>query len=151
MLRSEAQATVSELAVKLRDAADRYADAAGHSSGARAALFARLAGRHQENALRLEQQIRSLGDLPREPDPERETFERLAAHLKATLHADPDAVFIEEGQRMEAAIATLIHDTLKVPLPETVQPVLRQIQQEVADAQRQLIEADQNSTRTPRL
>ncbi|WP_162913280.1 PA2169 family four-helix-bundle protein [Rhodospirillaceae bacterium SYSU D60014] len=135
MLRDERQIALNDVIVACKDAADGYDDAADASGEPElAALFRTYGRRRREVAAELETHIRDLGDLPRNPDADAETIERLFTQLKAILSADERATLLEERERGEVEIGRLVEAALNTDLPEGTKTALRQLGQEASEA-----------------
>jgi uncharacterized protein (TIGR02284 family) len=133
MLRDDKQTALNELIVTCKDAADRYHDSAQvtHDTNL-SALFQRLGERRYEIARKLEDQLRNLGDLPRNPDSDLEAIESLVTRVKAALSPDDQSTLIEERERGEVAIGEKISAALATDLPPETQSLLRELSDEVA-------------------
>lgn len=139
MLLDERHVVLNDIVVLCKEAADQYLDAAELVDDAQlSALFRRLADQREQTAAELSRHIIELGALPRVPDTDKETLERLVLRMKATLSADERLALITERVQAEDEIIELTAGTLQMNLPETIRTVLRRLQDDVTDAKAHL-------------
>ncbi len=139
MLLDERHVALNDIIVLCKEAADQYLDAAELVDNAElSALFRRLADQREQTAAELSRHIIELGALPRVPDTDKETLERLVLRMKATLSADERLALIVERMQAEDEIAGLVASALQMNLPETTCAFLRQLQDDVTDAKAHL-------------
>lgn len=139
MLLDERHVALNDIIVLCKEAADQYLDAAELVDDAQlSALFRRLADQREQTAAELSRHIIELGALPRVPDTDKETLERLVLRMKATLSADERLALITERVQAEDEIIELTAGTLQMNLPETIRTVLRRLQDDVTDAKAHL-------------
>lgn len=134
MLLTEQQIALNDLVVACLEAADGH-DAAADILGADPLvdMLRGLAAARRGSAAQLGEQLRALGDLPREPDSDLETFRELAARLKAALAADQRRVLLDERMVAEAHLA----DTAEVALAQAeLSPETRALVQQIRAAAR---------------
>lgn len=142
MLRDERQAALNDVIVACKEAADGYDDAATLiGDPTLAARFSDYGRQRREAAAELEDHIRRLGDLPRTPDADSETIERLVTHLKAALSSDERAALLREREDAETEIGRRVADALDRDLPEETKAVLRRLALAVSEAAQHLAAA----------
>lgn len=135
MLLDPRHVALNDIIILCKEAADHYLDAAERVDDAQlSALFRRLADQREQTATELSRHIIELGALPRVPDTDRETLERLVLRMKATLSADERLALIEEHTQAESEIADLTIGALRMNLPEATHAALHRLQEEVTDA-----------------
>lgn len=139
MLLDERHVALNDIIVLCKEAADQYLDAAELVDDAQlSALFRRLADQREQSAAELSRHIIELGALPRVPDTDKETLERLVLRMKATLSADERLALIMERVQGEDEIAGLTAHTLEMDLPNATRPVLHRLLADVTDAKAHL-------------
>ena len=121
MLRSDAEIALDESAHAAAEAARVWEDAAQRSQEpARGRLLAGAASRNRI-AAELAQAARSVGWLPRAPDPDAETVRAIAQDLHANLSADERLVLAEERAHADEEVAARLRELLALDgLPEPV-------------------------------
>lgn len=139
MLLDERLVALNDIIVLCKEAADQYLDAAELADDAQlSALFRRLGDQREQAAAELSRHIIELGALPRVPDTDKETLERLMLRMKATLSADERLALIVERMQAEDEVAGLVASALQMSLPEATRMVLRRLQDDVKDAKAHL-------------
>lgn len=139
MLLDKRHVALNDIVVLCKEAADQYLDAAELVDDAQlSALFRRLADQREQTAVELSRHIIELGALPRVPDTDKETLERLVLRMKATLSADERLALIMERVQAEDEIAELADHTLQMDLPGATRTILHQLLADVADAKARL-------------
>ncbi|HEX2139256.1 MAG TPA: hypothetical protein VHG33_06045 [Woeseiaceae bacterium] len=134
MLMTDKQVALSDVIVALREAADQYAHAAealddGSSLTER---FAERGRRCNEAATALEPHIRRLGELPRQPDPEREALQNFLTRI-AGIGTDERSLFLEALREREAAIEQTAADALRQPFAEDTLGELERVRTQARD------------------
>ncbi len=113
MLRDERQAALDEVIVACKALADHYEEAARLAEGrGLAGLFTELAERRGRQAGELEAHLRRLGELPREPDADRETLETLLSRARSALAEDRARELLEEREAGERELLARIDGAL---------------------------------------
>lgn len=127
MLMSEQQVRLNDVRLKIRETLDfiRFLQ----ENHAQRPLARRLDGhvpyfRRQLSAL--EEEVRQLGALPREPDPEHEVVEQMLAELKS-LFEDKDQVLLQEFNRHRDDIVDTIQYALEVDYPGNIRNTLQDV------------------------
>lgn len=116
---SEIGSLARACAAHLREAAERLD--ATDPLGRR---FSALALSHDGIAATTAEASRALGDLPREPDPDRETLGRIVRAVRSALSADERKLLVDERIAEEHALLAEIDKALALELPE---PLRRRI------------------------
>lgn len=117
MLMNDKQVAVNDVILRLREAADHYANAAQVLSGRKFADGFATRGREcSDAAVNLEKDIRRLGELPRRPDPERETLDQMLTRLGASISGHERSRYAQALQHREAAIEEAAGVALRQPL-----------------------------------
>lgn len=141
MLRSDRQVALHDLLEALAAAAGRYADdAAALGSGEGAELCQDLGQRRAQLAALVAARLRRAGDLPTEPDADRETLNRLGDRLRALLSADQRTSILRERRAGEAALQQLAVQAAALAIEPEWQELLERIKQEAEQAQLRLQE-----------
>lgn len=122
LLRNERQVALQDAEVACLEVADGH-DAAAEilADDPLAATLRELAEARRGAAAQLGDHLRQLGDLPRAPDTDLETFRELATRLKAALAADHRRALLDERIAAEAQLADTADRALEHPelSPET--------------------------------
>lgn len=120
ILRSEVQVALNELHVAIRESADLYHFVAGLLQNPQAvSAFSEFARERDQLAAQLAESIRASGDLPGEPDRDREAGEEVRERLEAMIAADQTAEVIEHRRSAERDLLTLLDGKrLEVLQPE---------------------------------
>ncbi len=128
MFRTDEQVAINEVLIRLHHTADHYADAAEaitdssaaekyrNDSAACRALVDELAGL-----------IRSSGELPPQPDPDREFLEQAITRLSAGVSPEDKTIFAEALANREAAVVEAADSALAMTLPADIETLVRQI------------------------
>lgn len=139
MLLDDRHVALNDLIVLCEEAADQYLDAAEVTDDTElSTLFRELARKRERAAHELAQHVVELGALPRVPDTDKETLERLVLRMKATLSLDEPLALLRERMRTEDEIAALTDRALHVNLPEGAQAVLHRLRREASEAKARL-------------
>lgn len=143
MLRDDRQVALGEVVVACKHAADQYREEAELAEDrALEQTLGELAARREEQALSLEAHIRALGDLPREPDADRETVSGLLTRLRAHFAADPRGALLSGAIESEQELAARIDEALREDLPEQAAQALRRLREDVASTIRRVRDAN---------
>jgi hypothetical protein len=118
MLRTEVQVALHDLLEALREAADLYADDADVlAEGELARLCRELVLRRERLADAVAEEVRRHGDLPSEPDADRETLHRLGNRLRALFSQHDHGVVVRDRLAAESEITRRADRALAV-VPE---------------------------------
>jgi uncharacterized protein (TIGR02284 family) len=129
LLRDDRQIALSQLEMLCIEAADGYASAVDRTEDTELKqVFAELGTEHSRFAADLAPQIRALDDLPKSPDPDRETIEHaltavrgfLSGHARETLLADQE----QRELKVEEAAGEALEQTLSGEANELVRRIL---------------------------
>lgn len=143
MLRDDRQVALGEVVVACKHAADQYREEAGLAEDrALERTLGELAARREEQALSLEAHIRALGDLPREPDVDRETVSGLLTRLRTHFAANARGALLSGAIESEQELAARIDEALREDLPEQAAQALRHLREDVASTIRRVRDAN---------
>jgi uncharacterized protein (TIGR02284 family) len=139
MLLDDRQVALNDVIVVCKDTADHYQDIACRIENTRlSALFQALSRQRRRAAEVLEDRVRQLGYLPREPDTDRETLESLVTHFKALLAENKCLTLLETCEQAEREVAARVSTALQQDLPDHTLADLRRLHAAVIDAQNRL-------------
>jgi len=139
LLRNEMQMALNEVESLCIETADHYAAAAQRAEApALAQTLTELGSERLHLAEELGGHIRALDDLPKSPDPDRETVGDILEGIKAFLSGDAQRSLIEDRLRFEDKVADAVHQALRLDLPPETQALLSQILGHVDKARTQL-------------
>ncbi len=139
LLRDETQLAMNRVETLCFEAAGRYDNAAQRVDAAeKASLFADRAQQLRARSADLAPHIRRLGDLPQQPDPDRETVSEVLSGIKAFLSGDPNHALAEEQLDLEKQLAEAIRSALRCDVAADTQSLLEQMLGEAETTQRQL-------------
>lgn len=126
LLRNDRQAALNQVESLCFETADGYASAAGQASDpGLARLFAGLAQQRRQLAAELATHIRTLDDLPQQPDPDKEAVAHVLAGIKAWLAGD--AALLDDRERVEDRLADAVRGALGQDLPPDTLALLQQV------------------------
>lgn len=139
MLRTEQQAALDDVIVMCLYAADRYQSAAQRASDRRLSeFFVTLAQERKQFAQRLTHVLVSIGSMPSQPDPDKETLDEVIARIKMTFAGDERSLLLEECRHVEQQIAATAAKASEYHEPERTKQILGRLIEAVERAQRQL-------------
>ena len=139
MFLDDCQVALNEVIVICKDTADRYQVIADSIEDAELSAWFQDLSRQRLGAAKLiEDHVRQLGYLPREPDTDRETLKSLVIHLKALLAEDERLTLLETCEQAERDVAARFSTALQQDLPEDTLADLRHLHAAVIDAQNRL-------------
>ncbi len=139
MFLDDRQVALNDVIVICKDTADRYQDIADSIEEAElSAWFQDLSRQRQGAAKVIEDHVRQLGYLPREPDTDRETLESLIIHFKALLAEHERLTLLETCEQAERDVAARVSIALQQDLPEDTLADLRRLHALVSDTQNRL-------------
>lgn len=128
LLRDEREMALNDVETLCVEAADHYASAAGRvQDAALAALFEELALQHRQFAAALAQHIRAGGDLPQQPDPDRETMADAFTSIKGLLRGDLRSTLIDDRARSEDAVAAAVRAALAQDVDDALRALLHEV------------------------
>lgn len=141
LLRDDRQAALNRIeTLCLASAADYEAAAEQTHDSALSGDFQALASRHRALAERLAPHIRALGDLPRQPDPDREAFGHVLDGLRTLLAQNESAELVERRLAAENELMDALRAALELPMPEPTRTALHELQSEVEAARALLLQ-----------
>jgi uncharacterized protein (TIGR02284 family) len=139
MLRSEAQVALHDLLEALREAVDLYTDDAEVlGSGALADLCRELALRRERLSAAVADEVSRHGDLPSEPDADRETLHRIGNRLRAAVSGHDRDVILRDRLDAESELERAAQHALEVVTEPASRAVLEDVHRDVRQARRQL-------------
>jgi uncharacterized protein (TIGR02284 family) len=131
LLRSDAEVALDEVTNLCLAAAGEYRTAGATTDDADLArLFGELAAQRQNAAVRLQGEIRRMGNLPDAPDADREAFEHLATRIRAVVADDAREALLEDCRRREEKLADAVAVALDQELPTATRELLGRLQKE---------------------
>ena len=140
MLRDDRQVALGDVLVALQEAADCHEHVAAHlGERGQGPFLDQLVGRNRDRARRLADDLRALGDRPREADTEYETVLEVMSDLKAALAEDDVASMHEDRARAEEKVEAMAAVALEQEgLGDEVIALLREIRAGAHEAQARL-------------
>ena len=140
LLRDDRQAALNAVESTCLESADGYAAAAENAKSAELGVdFDEAAQGLRRFASDLASHIRALGDLPQQPDPDREAFGHVLDTIKARLAADSDATLLEQRLAADAELELTVQTVLNEDLPDDTRAVLSRLLDEIAQRRMQLL------------
>jgi len=125
MLRTDPELALDQVTEASKYAADQFEKLAGvPQEPALSELIRDFEKTHRRHISNLEESIRGMGNLPSEPDPDREAFNRLATRVKAALAEDRDRVVAESCRDIETRIVEKVHQARKENFSDEVRTLL---------------------------
>lgn len=141
MLRTERQVALHDLLEALIAAANRYDDDVEVlPEGVLSELCQQLAQQRRRLGEALAIKLRDLGDLPTQPDTDRETLDRLGGRLLALLAPDEQALVVEKHLAAEAELERLASHAAQLAGEPDWQELLQKVRQSAAQAQMRMQE-----------
>ncbi len=117
LIRSEQEAALDDLSEALQETADYYREAAESlPNGAVAGALRGIAEQRDALAQRLRAAVKSLGDLPRVPDIDRESLHGFLEKLRSVISADNTHRILEQRLHGEHHLAQLVASSRQVSL-----------------------------------
>jgi uncharacterized protein (TIGR02284 family) len=139
LLRDDRQIALNQVETLCMEAADGYASATGKTADADLAqMFTELAREYGELAAELAEQIRALDDLPKPPDPDRETVEQVLTGIRAFFSGDARGTLLADREQCELEVEEAAREALGHALPPTAEALLRRILSHSAEARQRL-------------
>lgn len=143
LLRDPAEADLNALLARTRRTADLLEHLAGEAGPALGTLFRDLAATHRTRAEELEAEVRRLGALPMDVDPDAETLEQARARLRAAVagvtgHADRARAM--DRLRAEEELGRLLDTAASHDLPAPTHAALARLRETVEAARTRLAE-----------
>lgn len=115
IIRTDKQMALHDLLIAIEESSDQYQDAAEFLRNHQACVyFEQFAKQRLILTSRLEQAIRSEGDLPSAPDPDRESSAMAFQHMLAHLSQSEASTVIEQRLEKEEEINELVQTALEV-------------------------------------
>ena len=142
LLRDDTQTALNRVESLCLETADGYGSVARQAGDpSLAALFGQTQQQRQRLAAELAPHIRALGDLPRQPDPDREALDHVVDGIKAFLAGDSDAVLLEQRLAADAGLEEAVRAALGEALAPETRDMLMRMLQEVGQMRERLLNA----------
>lgn len=139
MLRTEQQAALDDVIVMCLYAADRYQSAAQRASDRRLSeFFVTLAQERKQFAQRLTHVLVSIGSMPSQPDPDKETLDEVITRIKMAFAGDERSLLLEEGRHVEQQIAATAANASEYLQQEGTKQILERLIEAVERAQQRM-------------
>ncbi|HLU70081.1 MAG TPA: hypothetical protein VKZ88_04865 [Fibrobacteria bacterium] len=128
MLMSEQQIRLNEVRLKIKETLDfiRFLQE-NHPDRPLAHALDEHIPFFREQLTALKEEVRQLGALPREPDPEHELVEQMLAELKSLFGEDKDLVLLQEFNKHRNDIVDTIQYALEVDYPGNIRHTLQRV------------------------
>lgn len=109
LVRNDRQTALHDLLIAIEESADHYQDAADFLKGHQACVYLeQFAKQRLILTTRLEGAIRSEGELPAAPDPDKETGTKFFQHMLASLTHNEAPKVLEQRMKKEEEISELV-------------------------------------------
>ncbi len=131
LLREKNLVALDNVVVSALKNADHYEEEAARLGGELAGYFKELANRRREAAEDLGTILRRAGDMPKEPDRDRESFEEALSRLKAFVASNEEAALLRDRLKSEKELAETVNKALTFQVPDESRPVLRELEAEI--------------------
>lgn len=142
MLMSDGEIALDEVIVACKETAHGYQQAVDSIEDDQlSSLLQAILEQRQTYVMELENHLRELGYLPREPDADRETVHELFNRAKVLLADDDRLKLLEERDQQEAHLADLVNNALRESLPEPSLNTLRRLQTDIETVRKRLAKA----------
>lgn len=141
LLRNDKQVALNRVESLCLESADGYGSATGRCDNTvLAALFEQAQRERLEFAAELAPHIRALGDLPSDPDPDRETVSQVVEGIRAYLSVDGDAVLLEQRLQADSELEEAARAALAQALPAETRGMLERILSAIAKTREGMLE-----------
>ncbi len=139
LLRTDQQVAMNAFYAAIRKSAAHYQDAAMFLDNAQlSATFKELAEQRQALSRKVKAAIRTLDDLPAEPDPDRESLEQLAHHISARVSADQAAGILQQRMANEQEVHDLASDARETALDANCAALVDEVEKHVQTISKRL-------------
>lgn len=140
LLRDDRQIALSQLEILSIEAADGYASAADRTDNTELRqLFGELGNEHSRFAADLALQIRALDDLPKSPDPDRETMEHALSAVRGFLSGHTRETLLAEQEQRELKVEEAAREALKHALSGEAEVLVQGILAQAGKARERLL------------
>lgn len=140
LLRDDRQIALSQLEMLCIEAADGYAAAVDRTDNAMLKqLFAELGKEHSRFAADLAPHIRALDDLPKSPDPDRETIEHALTAVRGFLSGHARETLLADQEHRELKVEEAAREALKQALSGEADALVRRIRTHAGKARERLL------------
>lgn len=128
LVRTDKEVAMQDLLVASRESVDHYRDAAEFLIDSNASeLLRAIASQREPFVARLEEAVRTLGDLPKVPDPDKETGAMLIHHAEAFLSEDHVQEVLEQRINSEVQLTQCIIQAREAGLEQSFGNLLDEI------------------------
>lgn len=140
LLRDDRQIALNQLETLCIEAADGYASASDRTDDAELKqVFADLGREHSRFAEDLASQIRALDDLPKSPDPDRETIEHALSAVRGFLSGHARETLLADQEQHERKVEDAAREALKQTLSGEADALVRRILTHAGRARERLL------------
>lgn len=139
MLRNERQIALNEIVVACKEAADIYEACAERVHEPDFASMLRETATERRAALPdLESWLKSIGDLPREPDEDAETAREFLTSIKSALASDERQPVVEDCEEAEQSLEQAIAVALRLDFDKPLRRILKRIYEQAKAGRKRL-------------
>ena len=139
ILRTDQQVAMNELYVKVCESADHLKDAANYlDAKGLSGVLKEIAAQRKVLSWQIKAAIRTLGDLPPEPDPDRESVEQLFNRIGAMVASDQTTCLLEQRLSGEKELAQSVVNARSTGLDDLCTQAVDKIEESSRLATRQL-------------
>ena len=139
LILSDKQVALNALYVAIRKSADHSRDLARFIDDAKlTTALGEIAVQREILSQNVRAVIHTLGDLPAEPDPDRETLEQLAHKIRALVSSDQQVKILEQCLGAEQEVARRAADARKLGLDDTCATMIDDVENQVRIVTRRL-------------
>ena len=132
LIRTDQQVAMNALYTAIRKNADHYHDAALRlGDSALTMVFHEIVEQRNILSENIRELVRGLGDLPSEPDPDRETLEQLAYHIGSSLSSNQPVKILQQRLSAEQEVADLAAAAKRVELNDACTALVEEVEEHV--------------------
>ena len=143
LIRDDAQMLINEVHALCIETAEHYELATSKPISSEAtALLAKFAAERRQLAAELASYICAHDDLPRLPDPDRETLGNVVDELRALFTQNEQQIFMASTRKLEGQLSQKLTESFKLKLDQEVFALLQRIKQHNETVRQQLPELE---------